>query len=126
MLVNRGLINDDLELREREFVEAFAGGYAEKIHFDSLVDMRNVLVIAAFQKDDKPIIQFAQAMSIPLQSIRARHAETGKFGATGEELKLMRVFCDIYRDWWLRQSVGAYEKACDELQGIIYQEKEAA
>lgn len=126
MLVNRGLINDELELRERMFVEAFAGGFAEKIHFDSLVDMRNVLVIAACQKDDKPIIQFAQAMSIPLQSIRARHARTGKFGATGEELKLMRVFCDIYRDWWLRQSVGAYEQACDELQGIIYKEKEAA
>ena len=126
MLVNRGLINDELELRERMFVEAFAGGFAEKIHFDSLVDMRNVLVIAACQKDDKPIIQFAQAMSIPLQSIRARHARTGKFGATGEELKLMRVFCDIYRDWWLRQSVGTYEQACDELQGIIYKEKEAA
>ena len=126
MLVNRGLINDELELRERMFVEAFAGGFAEKIHFDSLVDMRNVLVIAACQKDDKPIIQFAQAMSIPLQAIRARHARTGKFGATGEELKLMRVFCDIYRDWWLRQSVGAYEKACDELQSVIYQAKEAA
>ena len=28
MLINRGLQNDDLELRERMLVEAFAGGWA--------------------------------------------------------------------------------------------------
>lgn len=123
MLINRGLINDELEMRERQFVEAFANGYAEKIHFDSLADMRNVLMIAAAHKDDAPIIDLCNAMSIPLQSIRERHANTGKFGTTGDELKMMRTFCGVYRDWWMRQPVALYEAAVDGLQRTIYAEE---
>ena len=115
MLINRGLISDDLEIRERQFVEAFAYGYADKIHFDSLADMRNVLCIAAAHKDDREILVVCDAMSIPLQAIRERFAKTGRMGATGEEMKMMRAFCGVYRDWWLRQTVGLYEMACDGL-----------
>lgn len=125
MLINRGLINDEIEIRERQFVEAFAHGYADKIHFDNLTDMRNVLLIAAAHKDDLTIINLCNAMSIPLQAIRARHAATSKFGVTGEELKMMRVFVEVYRDWWMLQSVSLYEQACDSLQRAIYA-KEAA
>jgi hypothetical protein len=120
MLINRGLQNDELEMRERQFVEAFAHGYAEKIHFDSLADMRNVLIIAAAHKDDTKVIELCNAMSIPLQAIRERHAKTGKFGATGEELKMMRAFCGVYKDWWMRQPVSIYEAAVDGLQRTIY------
>ena len=126
MLVNRGIHDDDIEMRERQLVEAFAHGYADKIHFDSLVDMRNVLVIAAAHKDDTEIIALCNAMSIPLQSIRERHTRTGKMGATGEELKMMRAFCDVYRDWWMRQPANLYEQACDGLQRAIYSNKAAA
>ena len=126
MLVNRGIYGDDIEMRERQFVEAFAHGYADKPHFDSLVDMRNVLAIAAAHKDDAKIIELCNAMSIPLQSIRERHARTGKMGASGEELKMMRVFCDVYRDWWMRQPVSLYEQACDGLQRAIYGNGETA
>lgn len=119
MLIQRGMINDELELRERQFVEAFAGGYADKVHFNSLADMRNVLIIAAAHKDDTPIVNLCNAMSIPLQAIRERHAKTGKFGVTGEELKMMRVFCGVYQDWWMRQPVSLYEQACDGLQRCL-------
>lgn len=122
MLINRGLINDELEMRERQFVEAFANGYAGKVHFDSLADMRNVLIIAAAHKDDAPIIELCNAMSIPLQAIRERHAKTGKFGVTGNELQMMRTFCGVYRDWWMRQPVALYEAAVDGLQRTIYAE----
>lgn len=116
MLINRGLIQDDLEMRERQFVEAFAHGYADKEHFDNLVDMRNVLTIAAAEKDDVPILKLCEAMSIPLQAIRERHSRTGKMGATGDELRMMREFVGIYGDWWIRKPVALYELACDALQ----------
>ena len=119
MLIQRGMINDELEMRERQFVEAFAGGYADKVHFDSLADMRNVLIIAAAHKDDTPVVNLCNAMSIPLQAIRERHVKTGKFGVTGEELKMMRVFCGVYQDWWMRQPVSLYEQACDGLQRCL-------
>lgn len=122
MLINRGLINDDLELRERLIVESFAFGYAGKHEFDSLADMRNVLIIAAAHKDDAPIIELCNAMSIPLQAIRERHAKTGKFGVTGNELQMMRTFCGVYRDFWMRQPVSLYEAAVDGLQRTIYAE----
>ena len=52
MLIKRGLINDELETRERQFVEAFAGGWATVVHFDNLADMRDCLLLAAAYKKD--------------------------------------------------------------------------
>ena len=34
---------------------------------------------------------------------------------TSEELQLLRAFVSFYADFWLRQSVGTYEAACDAL-----------
>lgn len=121
MLINRGLQNDALELRERQFVEAFAGGYAGKEHFDSLADMRNVLTIAAAHKDDTQTLSACDGMRIALQNVRARHAASGRMGVTGDELQMMRSFCDVYRDFWLRQPVSLYEAAVDGLQRALYQ-----
>lgn len=116
MLINRGLIGDQLELRERQFVEAFAGGYADKDHFDSLADMRNVMTIAAAHKDDEQALAMCNAMRIPMGNIRDRYAKTGKMGVTGDELQLLREFVTMYGDFWIRQSVGLYEQSCEALQ----------
>jgi len=116
MLVNRGLMDGELSMREHQFVEAFSGGWADKEHFDSLTDMRNVLTIAAAHKDDQQMLAMCHAMSIPLQNIRARHAQTGRMGVTGDELRLMREFVEVYRDFWLRQPVSLYEESVDALQ----------
>ncbi len=115
MLVNRGLVNDELEMKERAIVAAFSGGWAGKEHFDELADMRNVLTLAAAYKDDKQAIGICDAMRIPMGNIRERFAKTGRMGVTGEEMKLLQVFADFYRDFWLRQPVKLYLMACDEL-----------
>ena len=115
MLINRGLINTELETRERMLVEAFAGGWATKEHFDNIADMRNLLTLAAAYKDDKSAIAMSDAMRIPMNNIRLRFAQTGHFGVTGDELKLMRAFVEQYKDFWMRQPVKLYEMACDEL-----------
>lgn len=115
MLINRGLIDADLETRERMIVEAFSGGWAGEEHFDSLADMRNVLTLAAAYKDDREVLLMCEAMRIPMGAIRERYAKTKRMGVTGEEIKLLRVFVDVYRDFWIRQPVKLYEMACDEL-----------
>lgn len=116
MLVNRGLRDDELQMREIQFVEAFSGGWAGKEHFDSLADMRNVLAIAADHKNDQEALHMANAMSIPLQNIRLRYAQTNRFGVTGDELRLMREFVEFYRDFWMRQPVALYESAVAALE----------
>ncbi|WP_153110093.1 hypothetical protein [Propionivibrio limicola] len=115
MLVSRGLQNDSLETRERMFVEAFAGGWATTEHFDQLADMRDCLLLAAASKGDAETIGMCRAAGIVLMNVRDRYAATQRMGVTGEELQALRLFATTYRDFWLRQSVGAYESACDAL-----------
>lgn len=125
MLINRGLCNDQLEMMERQFVEAFAGGYATAEHFDSLADMRNLLTIAAAHIDDATALAMCDAMRIPMGNIRDRFAKTGRMGVTGDELTLMREFVTFYKDWWLSRSVALYEQACEALQKAMREPKAA-
>lgn len=127
MLVNRGLIGDELEMRERMIAEAFTGGWATSEHFDNLADMRNVMTLAAAYKNDTQAQELCSAMRILMANIRERHAKTGKFGVTGEERKFLQVFAEVYRDFWMRQPVKLYEMACDELNKFhALPKKEAA
>ena len=111
MIVNRGLINGDLETRERMFVEAFALGYATTEHFDHLADMRDCLLLSASAKGDAQTIGMCRASGVALMNIADRYKQTGRMGATGDELTILREFCTTYRDYWLRQPVTAYEIA---------------
>ncbi len=113
MLVNRGVIEADLEMRERQFVEAFSGGYATEEHFDAIADLCNVMMIAAIHKNDRQAIAMCQAVAIPMANARARYTKTGKMGLSGDELTLLREFVTMYGDFWKRQSVGLYEQACN-------------
>ena len=115
MLINRGLINTELETVERMSVEAFSGGWATTDHFDTLADMRDCLLLAAAHKRDAETIGMCRAVGIALMNIRDRYAETKRMGVSADELQVLREFCTTYRDYWLRQSVGAYEAACDAL-----------
>lgn len=115
MLINRGLQETAIQTVELQIVEAFVGGWATTYHFDSLCDMRNVLVLAAAYKDDASAHAICDAMRIPMANLRERYARTGRFGVTGDELQLLRAFVNYYRDFWIRQPVSLYEQACDEL-----------
>ncbi len=118
MLVNRGLIETDIELRERMLVQAFTLGFASTAHYDDLADMRNVLTLAAAYKDDDSTLAMCNAMRIVMANIRDRHTRTGKIGASGDELQLLREFVGTYRDFWIRQPAELYGRACDELLKI--------
>lgn len=115
MLVNRGIQETAIDTQELLLEQAFAHGWATTDHFDNLADMRNVLTIATTRKEDASAVALCEAMRIPLANLRERHAKTGRFGLTGDELHLVRAFIEFYRDFWLRQPVSLYAWACDEL-----------
>ena len=123
MIINRGLQNDYYETKERMIAEAFSGGWATERHFDELCDMRSVLMLAAAHKDDQGVLSMCHAMSIVMNNIRTRYAETQRMGVSGDEVKLLREFCGIYADFWLRQSVGLYDRCCDELNLLMERAK---
>lgn len=127
MLVSFGLAPPDIEARERMFVEAFAGGWAGKDHFDQLTDMRNILTIAAAEKDDEETLSMCEAMRIVMMNVRIRFEQVKKFGVSGDELTLMRTFIDVYRDFWLRQPTRLFHDSVDALDRhwkLVDQQKE--
>lgn len=114
----RGLCNDRLETRERMAVEAFAGGWAGTDHFDTIADMQGVLILAgSTSAERRPAMIWAKGTLGPaLGGIKERYLRTGKMGCNGEELKTLRAFVSMYRDFWLRQPMALYEEACKQLQ----------
>lgn len=111
MLIGRGLVNDSIELTERQAVEAFAGGWADAGHFDYLADMRDCMMLAAAHKDDQGALAICRAMLIVMDNIRIQHQATGRFTVAGDEVLAMRLFADSYKDFWLRQPAGLYDSA---------------
>lgn len=118
MLVMRGLRNTEIETSERMAVEAFALGYATAEHFDKLCAMQGVLILAGSTSDKRaPAMHYARnVLGKVMESMRKRHAETGKLDCTEDELVVLRGFVSMYRDFWLRNSLALYEAACAELQ----------
>lgn len=118
MLVLRGTINDAIEMRERMAVEAFALGYADAEHFDTLVQMQGLLILAGSTSEKrKPAMIYARdVLGRTMESIRERHTKTGKLDCTAEEMKVLRGFVSMYRDFWLRAPASLYEAAVIELQ----------
>lgn len=118
MLVMRGLKNDEIEVRERMAVEAFALGFADAEHFDILCAMQGVLILAGSTSDKRaPAMHYARnVLGKVMESIRARHTETGKLDCTADELVVLRGFVSMYRDFWIKQPLDLYTAACAELQ----------
>lgn len=118
MLINRGIRNTEIESTERMAVEAFAGGWAGPDHFDYIADMRDCMMLAAAHKQDQEALGMCRAILVVMDNVRIRHTETGRFGTTGDELHVLRLFCDTYRDFWLRQPVSLYDAAVASLDKL--------
>jgi hypothetical protein len=116
MLVSRGIINDDLELRERMTLQALTDGWATTDTYDEIADMRNVMTLAAAHKDDHSALAICDAVRVVMANMRDRYTRTGRIGASGDELRVLRVFVETYRDFWMRQPTELYVQACDDLR----------
>ena len=104
-------------LTERQAVEAMAGGWATTYHFDDLADCRNMLTLAASDRGDSSALAACEIGLHALIGIKDRHEKTGKFGASGEELKALRAMVDSSEDFWRRQSGSLFAKHYDFLKG---------
>lgn len=114
----------DLSLTERLSVEAFAGGYAHVDHFDNLADCRDILTMAATERKDKQALAVAVSSYQTLISIRERHKRTGKFGATGDELTILRKLANESESFWKRQGGGTFHRHYIALKQARKQQKE--
>ena len=106
----------EMEITERIAVEAFAGGWAVKDHFDRLADCRDILMLAASEKDDKSTLAATELGYIALLAIKERHARTGKFGVSGDELATLRLLVDQSGDFWRRQNGVMFARHYDALK----------
>ena len=106
----------EMEITERIAVEAFAGGWAVKDHFDRLADCRDLLMLAASEKDDKSTLAATELGYIALLAIKERHAMTGKFGVSGDELAALRMLVEQSADFWHRQNGATFARHYDALK----------
>ena len=105
MLVMRGLRNDQLELRERAAVQAFALGYATTEHYHILADMHSVMLLAGSTDDSRKWAwTYCTEVTGPaLQKIAQRYQRTKVMSVTTGERKVLGEFITRYREFWLRQ-----------------------
>ena len=93
----------EVGIRQRMAINALAGGWAKSQHFNELADVADHILVGAADRDEGAY-QVADAARIALMNISDRYRATGKVGATGEELKMLRALIDVSDDFWSRQS----------------------
>lgn len=111
-------MSPDIGLMNHLAVEAIAGGYGDPKHFNILLDARDLLRIAGGHKRDEECLGVSDFAGEALASIRERHGKTGKIGATGEELKALKLLCEYHDDWFNRQSGELFVAAVQALERL--------
>ncbi len=101
-------LNPEVSLQERGAVLALRGGWATTDHFNVLADCRDMLVLAASEKGDAATISVCDLAGIALLNMKDRHAEKGRIGATGDEIRALELLADMSEDFWKRQGGGLF------------------
>lgn len=104
----------EVSIAERVAVQAFSAGYAEYGHYRIIADVQGHLQLAARKKHDAEAGQIADLAGSAILSIYQRYMKTRKYGATGEELKMLHILVDYSDDFWKRQT-GALLNECAEI-----------
>ena len=118
MLVVRTMNNTGMELQERACILAFSMGVANQKHFDLLLLMMNLLLVAG-QTDEKRkyALTYAEVTIRPvMESIKARYKKTGKLGVAGTELQALKEFIEFNREFWKRQPGELYAFAVEQVE----------
>lgn len=102
------MLNPEVSLQERMAVEAIRRGWSTTDHFNVLADCRDMLVLAANEKNDRSAIDVCTLAGIALMNMKDRHAEKGRIGATGDELRALGLLVDVSESFWKRQSGGLF------------------
>lgn len=104
-------LNQEISIQEQMAVNALRGGWATTDHFNLLADCRDMLILAASERGDKSTIVACDLAGIALMNMRDRHADKGKIGATGDELKALSLLVTVSEDFWKRQGGNLFVDA---------------
>ena len=96
-------LNPEVSTQERMSVEAIRAGWAKTAHFDVLADCRDMLSLAAAEKDDRQTLAVCELGLIALQNIKDRYLAKNRIGATGAVLQALYALVDVSEDFWKRQ-----------------------
>lgn len=96
-------LNPEVSTQERMSVEAIRAGWAETSHFDVLADCRDMLALAAAEKNDPQTQAICELGFVALQNIKDRYQEKQRLGASGDELQALYALVDVAEDFWKRQ-----------------------
>ena len=120
----------EYETRLRLAVNALSDGWMEEGQFNDLADTIDMLQIgmASYSKQ-KPDPSTAVAVDVcreAMMSIRGRYIQTGKFGATGEELKAIHLLADVSLDFWRRRSGALFAFSVQQLKELRADQRDEA
>jgi len=104
------------EIAEQMAITALVGGWATPTQFDCLLDCADLLLLAAADRHDDGCREVAYHARDALHGIAARFRAVGKIGATGDEVKALRVLVDVSRDFWYRKSGVLFADAYTALE----------
>lgn len=106
-------------------VQAFRRGEASAYNFLDLCDTRDITVIAYNMQGRHVdgLVPVLDAAYIALANIRDRREETGRFGASGDELATLALMVNTYTNFWLAQSGDLYGRAREELYRLRMKDK---
>jgi len=105
------LLNPEVSTQERMAVVAVRQGFATTSHFNVLADCRDMLALAAAQKNDAQTLVVCEMGLIALQNMKDRYLEKKRIGATGDELQALQLLVDQSEDFWKRQSGSLFVSA---------------
>jgi hypothetical protein len=111
----------EVELTERFALDAFLQGRAQSNDYNVLADVRDLLMLAASEKNDRDVIAACELAGIALLNIKDRHAKTKRFGCTADERAALMALVDVSDDFWRIQGGGLYHdanKALDKARGF--------
>ncbi len=120
----------EYETRLRLAVNALSDGWMEEGQFNDLADTIDMLQIGmAIYSKQKPDPSTAVAVDVcreAMMSIRGRYIQTGKFGATGEELKAIHLIADVSLDFWRRRSGALLAFSVQQLKELRADQRDEA
>lgn len=105
------LLNPEVSTQERVAVLAIGQGFATTSHFNVLADCRDMLALAAAEKNDKATLAVCDLCLVALQNVKDRYLEKGRIGATGDELRALQLLVDQSEDFWKRQPGSLFVSA---------------
>ncbi|MDD2744178.1 MAG: hypothetical protein PHV02_18095 [Rhodocyclaceae bacterium] len=126
------LLNPEFSIQERMAVQALRGGWATTDTFNVLADCRDMLLLAAGEREDQATIGVCQLAGIALMNMKDRYNAKKRMGATGDELAALDLLADTSESFWKRQSGGLFIDAetaltrCRKLNAEEIAMKEAA